>query len=170
MADSFDRPYLSITIMKTNIIVRVFLYAVLPLTLVSCCFGNRKCNQEYNSARFRIVNSTNGQDLVFGSSKIYDKDFIKFYSLNSTDTIFHHYGAGPNPNPGQDSLLFVDFDYRKKETVFLKLTNSDIDTLNLIYQVVDASPCCPDYSSVKPNSINNKSLEQLSGGILVIKK
>lgn len=156
--------------MKTNIFRKVLLYMIFPLTLASCCLGNRKCNQEYNSARFRIVDFANGQDLVFGSSKIYDKDFIKFYSLNGTDTIFHHYGAGPNPNPGQDSLLYVDFDYRKKETVFVRLTNSDIDTLYLFYQLVDASPCCPNFLSVKPVSFNNSALEQLSGGITLIKK
>mgnify|MGYP007095241197 FL=1 len=127
--------------MKTNIFAKIFFYALFPLTIASCCLGNRKCNPDYTSARFRIVNSLNGQDLVFGSSKIYDKDFIKFYSLNGTDTILHHYGTGPNPNPGQDSILFVDFDYRKQNVVFVRLTNSDIDTLNIIYELVDASPC-----------------------------
>ena len=156
--------------MKTNFPLKVFFYVILPITFASCCLGNRKCNQDYSSARFRIVNSTNGQDLVFGSTKVYDKDFIKFYSLNGPDTIIHHYGAGPNPNPGQDSLLFVDFDYRKKETVFIRLTNTDVDTLNVIYQLVDASPCCPDYTTAKPNSFNNKSLEQITGGITIIKK
>ena len=158
------------THMKTNIFAKIFLYAIFPLTIASCCLGNRKCNQDYTSARFRIVNSLNGQDLVFGSSKIYDKDLIKFYSLNGTDTIFHHYGAGPNPNPGQDSLLFVDFDYRKQNVVFVRLTNSDIDTLNVIYELVDASPCCPDYSAAKPSSINSRPLEVMTGGITIIKK
>ena len=140
------------------------------MTLSSCCLGNRKCNQDYNSSRFRILSETNGNDLVFGSAKVYDKSFIKFYSINGTDTIFHNYGAGPNPNPGQDSLLFVDFDYRKNETVFVKLNNSSIDTLTLTYQIVDASPCCPDYKSVKPISLNNTFLEQLTGGITILRK
>ena len=132
--------------------------------------GNIKCNQDYNAARFRIISLTNGNDLVFGSTKIYDKNFIKFYSLNGTDTILHHYGAGPNPNPGQDSLLFVDFDYRKKETVYVLLTNSDIDTLKLSYQIVNASPCCQDYYAVSPTSYNNNSMQTINGGITIIKK
>jgi len=150
--------------------MKIFFYSLLALTITSCCLGNRKCKQDYSSARFRIVNSINGQDLVFGSGKIYDKNFIKFYSLNGTDTILHNYGAGPNPNPGQDSLLYVDFDYRKQNVVYIKLTNSDIDTLNVIYELVDASPCCPDYSSVKPINFNNKQLEVLTGGVTLIKK
>ena len=150
--------------------MKTFFYFILPLTLASCCLGNRKCNQDYNSSRFRIVDKTSGNDLVFGSAKIYDKSFITFYSINGVDTIFHHYGAGPNPNPGQDSLLFVDFDYRKKETVFIRLSNSDVDTLTLSYQIVDASPCCPDYTSAKPISLNNNYLEQVTGGITILRK
>ena len=156
--------------MKTKIFLKIFPFILVPLIITSCCLGNRKCNQDNTSARFRIVNSTTGQDLVFGATKVYDKNFIKFYSLSGIDTIWHHYGAGPNPNPGQDSLLFVDFDYRKQNIVFIRLTNSDIDTLKVEYDLVDASPCCPDYFQARPSSINNKPLETMTGGITLIKK
>jgi hypothetical protein len=132
--------------------------------------GSRKCNADSSAAIFRIVNSLTGQDLVFGSSKIYDKNLIKFYSLSGTDTIFHHYGAGPNPNPGQDSLLFVNFDYRKQNVVFVRLTNSDIDTMYIVYDVMDASPCCPDFSMARPSTFNSKALEVQAGGIAILKK
>ncbi len=120
--------------------------------------------------RFRIVNKINGDDLVFGATKIFVKNFIAFYSLNGTDTIFHSYGAGPNPNPEQDSLIFVNFYYRKKETVFIRLSSSDTDTLKLIYQIVNASPCCDDYTQATPNGYNNSNLENASGGLYLIKK
>ena len=99
--------------------MRVIFFLFLTILLASCCLGIPKCPENYNSARFRIIGSANGQDLVFGTSHIYDKDLIKFFSLNGVDTIFHYYRAGPNPNPGQDSLLYVNFDYRKKEIVLL---------------------------------------------------
>ena len=156
--------------MKSNFVQKLILFAFLPLIIISCCLGNRKCPLEFNSARIRIVNSTNGNDLVFGSTRIYDKNFIVFYSLNGLDTIFHHYNPGPNTNPGQDSLLFVDFDYRNYETVFLRLTNSEIDTLHLNYQLIHASACCDDYLSVKLNRFNNEPLEMLDGGITLIRK
>ena len=143
---------------------------LLVVSLASCCLGNRKCNQDDHSARFRILSASNGQDLVFGSSAIYNKNSIKFYSLNGIDTIFHHYGAGPNPNPGQDSLLYVDFDYRKKETVFVALNTSDTDTLIVKYKLIDASPCCQDYTAPEPASYNSNLLQIISGGITIIKK
>lgn len=151
--------------------MKIFFYILIPTIIVSsCCLGNRKCSGDYYSARFRVVSAVNGKDLVFGTSAIYDKNLIKFYSLNGTDTIKHHYGAGPNPNPGQDSLLYVDFDYRKYQTVFVLLNNTDIDTLGLTYETIDGSPCCPDHKNVKPVSYNNNLLQTANGGISLIKK
>ncbi len=147
----------------------IFILLLTVVIFTSCCIGNRKCEQDFNSARFRIVSST-GQDLIFGPTKIYDKNLLKFYSVSGTDTILHHYGPGPNPNPGQDSLLFVDFDYRKKETVYVLLTNSDVDTLTLTYQLVNASPCCQDYYSVNPIKYNDIPIQTIAGGITIIHK
>lgn len=149
---------------------KLFFYAALVITIGFCCFGKTKCKQDITQVRFRIINAQNGQDLVFGPTKIYDKNLIKFYSLNGSDTIFHTYGAGPNPNPGQDSLLFVNFNHRKKNNVLMKVSDSDIDTLHIIYELVDAAPCCPDYIAVKPDSFNNKPPETLKGGITILKK
>lgn len=150
--------------------MKPFFYFLLPLTLASCCLGNRKCNQDYNASRFRILDKTAGNDLVFGPSKIYDKSFITFYSLNGVDTIFHNYGAGPNPTPGEDSLLFVNFDYRKIETVFVRLNNTDVDTLVLSYQLVDGSPCCPDFTFTQPILYNNNYIKETRGSITILRK
>ena len=149
--------------------MRVLIFSIL-FPFISCCIGNRKCQQDDNSARFRILDKITGNDLVFGPSRIYDKNFISFYSLNGTDTIFHSFSAGPNPQPGQDSLLFVQFDNRKKLTVFVRLNNADTDTLGLSYVSVDEAPCCPDFLEVVPLSYNNRSLDQSPGGITIIKK
>lgn len=150
--------------------MKLLSFIILPITLASCCLGNRKCIQDINSSRFRIVDKISGNDLVFGSTSVYDKSMIKFYSLNGIDTIYHNYGAGPNPNPGEDSLLYVNFDYRKKDTVFVKLSDADIDTLSVTYPIIDGSPCCSSYTSVKPISLNNNFVEEISGGITILKK
>jgi hypothetical protein len=67
----------------------------------------------------------------------------------------------PGPNQGQDSVLFVSFDYRKNETVFVQLNNLDIDTLSMAYQVVNAAPCCENYTNANPILLNNTYLEQM---------
>lgn len=136
----------------------------------SCCLGNRKCNQNNNTAAFRILSATTGTDMVFGPGKIYNKDSIRFFSLTGTDTIYHHYGASHNPNPGGDSLLYVSFDYRNFNVAYIRLNNSDVDTLNLDYKLMDGSSCCPDFKAVYPLSVNNRNIDRLTGGISVIKK
>lgn len=137
--------------------------------IFSCCTANYKCASDFNTASFRIL-SSGGNDLVFGAGGIYRKDSIRFFSLKGTDTIFHNYGAGANPTPGSDSLLYVTFDYRKLQEVYIKLSSTDIDTLQLEFATVDASPCCPDYSTVQPVTINGRNPESLPGNISVIRK
>lgn len=150
--------------------MKLFYLFILPLVITSCCLGNRKCQTDNYNTRFRIIDKTTGKDLVFGPDKVYDKNTIRFYSLNGTDTIYHHYGADANSNPGQDSLLYVSMDYRKLETVFVRLSNTDRDTMAVTYPLTDASPCCADYNTAKPVAVNNIPLEQITGGIFIIKK
>ena len=150
--------------------MKSLLAIITPLIFISCCFGNRKCKQDDNNSTFKIIDKTNGNDLVFGSTRVYDKNAIVFYSINAADTVIHNYGSGPGPNPGHDSLLYVEFDYRKFATVFIRLNTSDIDTISLSYPIEDASPCCTDYSIVKPVSLNGLQLERTTDGIIVLKK
>lgn len=150
--------------------MKTTLLFLLPILLYGCCLGNRKCQTDNYGTRFRIVDKTTGKDLAFGPDKIYDPNAIRFYSLSGTDTIYHPYGPGPNPNPGQDSLLFVTMDYRKVETVYIKLSAADRDTILVNYPLTDASPCCGDFHTAEPLSCNGVRLEEMTGGIFVIKK
>lgn len=151
-------------------LIRHIIIYCLPVILASCCFGNRKCKQDNNAARFRILDKGSGKDLVFGPARRYDPAFIRFYSVSGADTIIHNYGPGPSPNPGEDSLLYVDFDFRKPETVFLSLTGADTDTLLIRFEIIDPAPCCVNYTVAKPGFLNNQPLTQLSGGITVLYK
>ena len=149
--------------------MKTLLYFILPLTFVSCCLGIPKCPEGNNSAAFRIRNSTNGNDLVFGLTKVYNKDSIKFYSLIGSDTIYHTYNPGAYSNVPLDSLLFVSFDSRKIKIVYVKLNDIDLDTLSLNYRL-SSSTCCGDRIYVSPASYNNNYLENSSDGITIIKK
>ena len=137
--------------------------------IASCCMEG-KCNLEPGSSKFRIVSSLNGHDLLFGPTRIYNKDSIKFFSLNGTDTVFHSVGGGVNNYPDMDSVLYVNFDYTHKDTVYVYLNNSIIDTLKLRYQIIDQSRCCPGYSDITSYNYNGMELPVLTGGIITIKK
>ncbi len=147
-----------------------FIYLISIFSIASCCLGNRKCNQGFTGATFRIVDKLTSQDLVFGSNAIYNPRSIQFFSMKNLDTTFHLTSIVSHSSFGQDSVFFIDFGKQQLETVFLKLNNSDMDTLSLLYTRVDGSPCCDDYVNIKPLSFNNTYLETTTLGITLLKK
>ncbi len=139
---------------------------LLPVLLSSCCCGNRKCSSSPSPQRFSIVSAATGDDLVFGPSRIYDKDIIKFYSLEGTDTIIHFYT--PGSDTGTDSLLYVSIYHNRKETIYLRLTPADRDTLTLNYHLEERN-CCSDYYILTGLAHNHAAI-QSNGGVYSIKK
>ena len=135
----------------------------------ACCWGTRKCLMSENGATFRLINAVTGEDLVFGSSRVYDKTQIKFYSLRGADTIMHQYIPGAYSNAVQDSFLFVYFGTTLPEIAYIKLNASDTDTVSLRYRIFDKD-CCPDVSYLVPDKFNNKPIESANSGIYLLKK
>ena len=99
------------TCLKENILMRPFLLFLTTTisTLLSSCdpCNNLDCASSNYDGQFRIVSAATGKDLVFGANKIYDKNQIKFYSLNATDTTFFEYQTIKFGGPGYDSVLHV---------------------------------------------------------------
>lgn len=129
-------------------------YAITSVALSACCTGTYKCSGDRLDASYRLL-SPEGADLLFGSGRVYNPAAIRFYSLDDHDTIYHFSRASLSSQPGGDSLIFLDFDARMYETVFVKLSPEDIDTLQLRYDTIDASPCCPDFVTVSTLHYNN---------------
>ena len=131
-----------------------FLIAVTTTAISSCdrC-SNIACDQFPPEGYFRIVSATTGQDLVFGSTRIYDKNQIKFYSLTTTDTTFFNYQAIKISGTGYDSVLRVRF-YPSKEVAYMRLSNGDIDTLNITYKTT-TTRCCGNGTEITNFRYNN---------------
>lgn len=94
-----------------------------------------------------------GADLVFGTNRVYDKDQIRFYSLNGTDTVFFGYKPIRFGGPGYDSILFVRF-YPRADLAYLRLGNGDIDTLRITYQS-GQTKCCGEITKITNFRYNN---------------
>ncbi|WP_018343679.1 hypothetical protein [Cytophaga aurantiaca] len=146
--------------------MKLFLYAILFFIFSGCCLTESKCNNDYTTFNLKIVDATSGKDLVFGSAKIYNADSIKLFSLMGVDTI--KYFCQPTiASYGTDSALFVDVHVPSNYPVYLRLNNSDIDTLQILYSTYDQGRCCADYKIM--NSIiynNNNSL--ITGNAFVV--
>ena len=129
---------------------------------------NLDCLADNYYGQFRIVRATDGKDLVFGPSKIYEKNLIKFYSLLGTDTTFFDYQAIKFPNTGYDSILHVRF-FPKVETAYMRLSNGDIDTLNISYNTFNTK-CCGAITEITNFRFNNSVNIPGDNGTQEIKK
>ncbi len=84
---------------------------------------------------------------------MYDKNQIKFYSLNGTDTSFFDYQPMKFPGTGYDSILYVRF-FPKAEVAYMRLSNGDVDTLNISYHTFNTK-CCGTITEIIKFRLNN---------------
>ena len=141
--------------------MRPFLFILVTAltTLLSSCdqCGKVGCASEdftdLNYRRFSIVDASTRKDLVFGPNPVYDMNLIKFYSLKGLDTTF--FGCEPIRYPGgsDDSVLNVHF-YPKTDVAYMRLSNGDIDTLNIFYGTIDVR-CCGMRTTISKFRYNN---------------
>ena len=130
------------------------LIATIGIPLFSCdpC-KNLDCATGNYYGQFRIVSATTGKDLVFGASRVYDKNNIKFYSLKGTDTTFFDYQAINFGGVGYDSILHILF-YPNPDVAYMRISNGDIDTLNIFYKTTK-SRCCRTITEITNFRYNN---------------
>lgn len=114
---------------------------------------NLDCRTSMYSGQFRIVSKTDGKDLVFGPNKIYDKNQIRFYSLDGSDTTFFEYEPIQQSGAGYDSILYVWFE-PPPEIAYMRLSNGDVDTLAISYNSFN-SKCCGTIEEITKFRFNN---------------
>ncbi len=138
---------------------------MLTLLFNSCCtITSRKCNISEPGATFRIVDRITERDLVFGPFKQYDVNSIKLFSLHGNDTTFYNLQGSTYTGSSQDSLMFTYFNNQLLSTVFVQLNATDIDTLNVNYNIIEAKSYCDAYSVVELVSYNLRGIRK-EGGI-----
>jgi len=116
------------------------LYSCDPCDILSCASDN-------HYGQFRLVSATDGTDLVFGPNHVYNKDQIKFYSLNGPDTTFFDYQTIRFPNTGYDSIVYVNF-LPGTAAAYMRLNNNDTGTIDITYIDVDGGKCCEDITVI----------------------
>jgi hypothetical protein len=154
--------------LKHRFTVTMVLYFFGAVFISSCCTASYKCKGDSLSLRFRLL-SSGGNDLLFGPEKIYDSRQVRFYSFKGTDTVFHACSPGPNPQSGRDSVLYLDIEPLEK--LFVKWNETDYDSISLRLYKADASPCCPDFSSIESIRFNQSAeLKEWNWGVFEFKK
>jgi len=129
------------------------LVPALIIFLLSCdeC-RNLDCIPSDIDGNFRIISDTSGKDLVFGPDKIYNKDSIRFFSINGTDTVVFRPEAVPVVGT-PDSALRVFFN-PTYATAYMVLSDGDVDTLAITSESYDTD-CCGRITNIKNFRFNN---------------
>ncbi len=133
--------------MKKTILISLISFCVITFCACDKC-RLLDCSVTDTSALFRIVDKSNGKDLVFGNNAIYDKNKIKFFTLNGADTTF--FKCSPENKYGistEDSILKVYFPENVQMKVLMQLNNVDTDTLGLSYKTEDTK-CCGSVTTI----------------------
>jgi hypothetical protein len=120
-----------------------------------------------NDGDFRIVSRMDGKDLIFGANKVYDKNRFRFYFLKGQDTTFLIYKPIKSSGIGYDSLVNVDL-FPDPETVYMRLSDGDVDTFNITYQ--RKSTRCGNYTIITSFRYNNLLVIPPSNGVYELKK
>lgn len=123
----------------------------------------------FHYANLRMVSATEGKDLIFGQNSIYDKDKIVFFSLKGNDTTFFPFRSVALNRIGYDSVLEVDF-FPAAETAYMRLSNSDIDTMKLAFRTHKKTSCCNASSELFTITYNNTVELNVRNGVQEIKK
>lgn len=145
--------------------------AIVAFELCSCdpC-NNLDCAASNYSGQFRIIKNSDSSDLVFGSKKLYDKDQIKFYSINNNnDTNYFDYKPVRFGGVGYDSILYVFLYPQTLSSVYLKLSDTDTDTLTMTFQSFKTK-CCGKITEIDKLFYNGVSLITGTEGTRIIKK
>jgi hypothetical protein len=142
--------------MKINLpYIRVFTFVGALILLLQSCLpcSYLDCLTSNYYGQFRIVSAVDGKDLVFGSSKLYDKNRIRFYSFTGIDTTFFEYEVIKFSNTGYDSILYVNF-FPQRNIAYMDLGNGDIDTLDISYNTF-GTKCCGTITEITNFRFNN---------------
>jgi|GEM_PF-2665272 hypothetical protein len=147
-----------------------FIALILTTGLFHACSicGAVDCDTDNYNGQFRIVSATDGSDLLFGPTRIYDKNLIKFYTLEDTDTTFLDFQPTDFGNALRDSILDVNF-FPVRETAFMRLSDGDVDTFHISYNLFQ-SKCCGTIVEIANFKFNNTVDIPGNSGILKIMK
>lgn len=148
------------------------LYGWLTLLLISVAVASceEECEDELCAdvylAEYRLIDRNTNADLVFGPSKMYDNKDVRVFSVAGNDTTYHADTAYRLVLDGYDSILVFNLTV-PKQTLFLRLSQTDIDTLTMSYGP-QQSKCCT-YNGITGIQLNNEPVTPYNG-IVNLKK
>ena len=131
-----------------------------------CKDSNIVCRDSYESL-FRLISKTDGKDLIFGSTGLYDKSKIRVFSVTGNDTTFANYQPYRLVMEGYDSVSHFNLS-SKADTLYIQLNNSDVDTIAVSYGQAEGR-CC-SFNAIRFMNYNNTGALPNFNGTVEFKK
>jgi hypothetical protein len=124
------------------------------------------CNDTYESL-FRVVSISTGKDLVYGPDKIYNSSAVSMFFKTGTGISYATCEPYGLIKDGYDSVLLFHL-ASIVDTLYMKLENTDVDTLLLSYGAREGK-CC-SYNSIKEISFNGSNFLPNYNGTVEFRK
>ena len=151
--------------------VRILIASLFSVFIFSFSDCGNKCFGEYCSdiINFKLIDQNTQNDLVLGAPPKYKLD-----SLQLNKAVDFNLGKHSNfigiVSAGGDRLQVSP--YVPRETLYLRLSYDDIDTINIQYQYVE-NDCCESvngYGRIQSVSYNGQTAEKVGGNYIFLKK
>lgn len=157
--------------MFRHMLFRIIRYSLLPLTLAACCY-DVKCHWgDDTDIRIVLADATSGEDLLSDSSKHYQRKDIRSYSIRGTDTLFYRLNYyAPDTLRGTLTRLQINMRYPMPDTVYLRLSDTDVDTIQMAYLKHPGTDCCHSYFEALPYTYNGRHAENTGYDTWLLKK
>jgi hypothetical protein len=112
------------------------------------------CQPPNSAGYFRLLSKSTGTDLLFGPGAQYKSQAIRFFSIKGTDTSYYRTSTDRVAAIGPDSLLVVSFLPLNAAKIYMRLNDSDIDTLIITYDFY-STKCCGVINNITNFNYNN---------------
>ena len=155
--------------MKNNISLLSSLICIICFTSFSCNDScDFLCESEEPRIFIRILNSSDASDLVYGDNKVYDLEKLSIFNLDNEDTTFYKLETFEDAIIG--SILTVDHDNFMISKAFVDYGNTDVDTLDFMFNTSDTE-CCGMFRSLKTVFHNGTQIyDNVGAEIVTIRK
>lgn len=132
-----------------KIFLLLITFAIVALAESCECVVKPPCNGAFN---FKVIDKVSHKDLVFGAGARYSSDSIKM--INTNDTI-------PQSFVDHSQNRLDCYISGSGDTLYLKLNETDVDTLLLSFRTGRHTLCCPSgQRNVTGIRINNVAAKQ----------
>lgn len=148
--------------------IRLFVFAFLINIFINGCCRYVDCISDDYSCILVFKDKITGEDLIFGKNATYNRNDMLCFSILNQDTIYYKISFLEHKSSISDSGVSITFYPETLDSIFLKFSEPDYDTIFLKYNNFNTT-CCGNVSEITNANINTVDF-QINRNPILIKK